>query len=65
MVTRAIHLELVQDGSAESFMHAFRRFVARRWCPRLVISANAAIFTASIKLNVICKKEAILNFFPI
>jgi hypothetical protein len=62
MVTRAIHLELVQDGSAESFMHAFRRFVARRSCPRLVISDNAAIFTASaIKLNVICKKEAVLN----
>lgn len=38
--TRAVHLEVVNDLSAESCMHIFRRFVARRGYPKLIYSDN-------------------------
>uniref|UniRef100_A0A0N4US11 Integrase catalytic domain-containing protein n=1 Tax=Dracunculus medinensis TaxID=318479 RepID=A0A0N4US11_DRAME len=42
--TRAVHLELADDLSAESFLTALRRFVARRGCPKLILSDNASQF---------------------
>ena len=45
--SRAVHLELVPDLSVESFIRAFRRFVARRGTPTLVISDNAKTFRAT------------------
>lgn len=49
-MSRAVHLELVTNLSAESFINAFRRFIARRGCPKLMISDNATNFTSSSKL---------------
>ena len=46
-VTRAVHLELVEDCTATSFIRAFRRFVGRRSCPKLIISDNASTFKCS------------------
>ncbi|ETN71462.1 hypothetical protein NECAME_19326 [Necator americanus] len=43
-VTRLIHLELVPDGTAEKFINAFRRFVARRGKPDTVTCDNAPTF---------------------
>ena len=48
-VTRAIHLELVEDLSAEAFRRALRRFVARRGTPTLIVSDNAKTFQATEK----------------
>ena len=48
-VTRAIHLELVRDLSAKTFLCCFRRFVARRGVPRLIVPDNAKTFKASEK----------------
>ena len=48
-VTRAIHLELVRDLTAETFLCSFRRFVARRGAPSLIVSDNAKTFKASEK----------------
>ncbi|MBP1527409.1 MAG: DDE-type integrase/transposase/recombinase, partial [Spiroplasma ixodetis] len=45
LVSRAIHLELVNDLSADEFLLAFQRFVSRRVVPKLVISDNATNFT--------------------
>lgn len=42
--TRAIHLELARDLSAQTFLNILRRFVARRSSPRLIISDNATNF---------------------
>jgi hypothetical protein len=42
--TRAIHLELVEDLSAQSFLLAFRRFVSHHSLPSMVISDNATNF---------------------
>ena len=43
-VTRAIHLELVPDLSARSFLLAFRRFAARRGPVSVMYSDNAQTF---------------------
>ncbi|XP_077491913.1 uncharacterized protein LOC144102539 [Amblyomma americanum] len=43
-VTRAIHLELVSDMSASSFLLAFQRFTARRGLPSTIYSDNALTF---------------------
>lgn len=39
-VTRAIHLELANDLTANEFLLAFIRFSSRRGCPKLVYSDN-------------------------
>ncbi|VDM94806.1 unnamed protein product, partial [Onchocerca ochengi] len=39
--TRAVHLELVNDLTAESFMHVLRRFRARQGYLKLILSDNA------------------------
>lgn len=42
--TRAIHLELFEDGTNSTFLGALRRFVARRGVQRSILSDNAKIF---------------------
>lgn len=52
MVTKAIHLELVSDLSASSFLAALRRFAARRGTPKRIWSDNGTNFVgASRKLK--------------
>lgn len=41
---RAVHLEVVQDCSAEAFANCFLRFVARRGTPKIMISDNGSNF---------------------
>lgn len=48
-VTRALHLELVKDLSAEAFTRALRRFASRRGTPVLIVSDNAKTFKATSK----------------
>ncbi|KAJ8929080.1 hypothetical protein NQ314_018279 [Rhamnusium bicolor] len=43
-VTRAIHLELVPDISAESCLRGLRRFMSRRGVPSMIYSDNAKTF---------------------
>ena len=49
MSTRAIHLELVDSLNVESFLLAFRRFIARRGLPSVIISDNATNFKSASK----------------
>ncbi|XP_066926074.1 uncharacterized protein [Clytia hemisphaerica] len=44
VVVRASHLEIVNDMTAEEFIMALRRFIARRGKPSHIISDNAAQF---------------------
>ena len=46
-VTRAIHLELVEDLSTSTFIRSFRRFTARRGTLSLVNGDNAKTFKAA------------------
>ena len=48
-VTRAMHLELVSNLSAETFLGCLRRFAARRGVPNLIVSDNAKTFKAAEK----------------
>ena len=48
--TRAVHLELAVDLTAETFMNVFRRFVARRSCPKTMISDNGRQFKMSANI---------------
>ncbi|KAK6114329.1 Integrase core domain family protein [Brugia pahangi] len=50
--TRAVHLEVVETLSAESFLHVFRRFTARRGFPELILSDNAGQFQLIFKIIV-------------
>ena len=43
-VTRAVHLELVTDLSADAFLLAFRRFISRRGICNVIYSENARTF---------------------
>jgi hypothetical protein len=53
-VTRAVHLELVQDLSARSFLLAFRRFAARRGPISVMYSDSAQTFhCVSRHLNIL------------
>ena len=56
----AIHLELAEDCTAEAFVRTFRRFVARRSCPKLVISDNATTFkSAAVSLYELRKSVSV------
>ena len=48
--TRAVHLEVAQDCSAEEFLNCFRIFVATRGAPKQMISDNARNFEVTSKL---------------
>ncbi len=62
--TRAVHLDLVQDMTAETFMRSFRRFTARRGTPARMISDNAKTFkTASVSISSICERPEVKKFF--
>ncbi len=62
--TRAIHLEVVEDLSEETFLKAFRRFVSRRSLPRKMVSDNATTYLSSAEelkrlLNSVNLKETL------
>ena len=46
---RAIHLEIVEDLSTQSFMHALRRFAAHHGWPHTMISDNGKSFVGTEK----------------
>ena len=48
-ITRAVHLELVEDLNVLTFLMAFRRFCAKKGTPKLVIIDNAKTFKAATK----------------
>ena len=49
-VTRAIHLELVSDMSAHTFIHSFKQFSSRSGLPALMILDNGKTFEAAVRI---------------
>ena len=47
LTTRAVHIEVAEDLSADSFMNSFHRFTARRGEPALVRSDNGTNFVGA------------------
>ena len=62
--TRAIHLELVEDLSAEAFLRALRRFSGRRSYPKVIISDNATNFNKGKEMisEILSSKVAVNDF---
>ena len=62
--TRALHLDLVVDMTTEAFIRCFKRFVARRGIPRVIISDNSKTFKAADKVIAeILNRPEIKEFF--
>ncbi|CAI4220528.1 unnamed protein product, partial [Auanema sp. JU1783] len=59
MATRAIHLEVVSNTSAEAFLNAFQRFVSRRGTPKMIRSDNGSNFVLGNKIlkNIVSHNE--------
>ena len=49
-MVRAVHLEVVEDMSADQFPLGLHRFMARRGAPRQIISDNAKQFKLARKV---------------
>ena len=49
-VTRAVHLDLVQDLSTSSFIRCLKKFVARRGLPTRIVSDNGKTFKSAAKV---------------
>ena len=61
---RAIHLDLVPDMTAESFIHSFKRFTARRGFPHKIISDNGKTFKAAAKtIASVLNHPEVLHYF--
>ena len=45
--TTAVHLEVVSDLSVQTFLHAYRRFAARKSTPQQMISDNASTYLSA------------------
>ncbi|VBB34364.1 unnamed protein product [Acanthocheilonema viteae] len=64
--TRAVHLEIVDDLSTESFLTALKRFVARRGYPELILSDNSSQFqTVFQTIKTSSTQEALKTFWEI
>ena len=61
--TRAVHLDIVQDMSTESFIRCLKRFAARRGLPRKFISDNGKTFKAASRfLKSVFKDDTVRDF---
>ena len=55
--SRSIHLELVPDLEAESFIRSFKRFSSRRGLPSRLISDNGRTFTSLLVKSYLLRME--------
>lgn len=62
MSTRAIHIEIVSDLSAEAFIAAFKRFVGRRGNVEILYSDNGLNFVAANKILQLESEQAIKDY---
>lgn len=62
MSTRAVHIEAVSDQSAEAFIAAFNRFVARRGNVQVVYSDNGTNFVAANKILQLENEQAMVDY---
>ena len=63
-VARAVHLELVENLTAPTFVNFLRRFCARRGTPSLIVSDNAKTFKSTAKFlkKIVCTRRGARGF---
>ena len=62
-LTRAVHMELLPNQTAEQFIKHLKRFIARRGRPKKIYSDNGRTFVAAAKwLNGVVKHEQLQNY---
>ena len=62
--TRAVHLELVPNLTADAFVRSFGRFTSRRGVPKLMASDNAKTFnSAENKLTAFLDFKEVQDYF--
>ena len=62
-VTRAVHLELVENLLTSTFVNCLRRVCSRRGTPSVMVSDNAKTFKATLKLlNKFYNDNDVVNF---
>ena len=62
--TRAVHLELVPNLTADAFIRSFRRFTSRRGVPKLMVSDNVKTFkSAENKLSALFDFKEVQDYF--
>ena len=59
VVLRAMHLEIVEDLSAEEFLQALRRFIVRRGTPKEITLDNVSQFKLAKSVAVLHAKRSI------
>ena len=65
-VSRDVHLEIVENCSEKEFLNAFRRFVAQRSLPSMIISDNATTFEAANRtLKSLFNDEGVKKYFDL
>ena len=61
--TRAVHLKLCPDLSANEFKRALKEFIARQGCPQVMVSDNGKTFVATNKwLSTLKKNNDLASF---
>ena len=60
-LTRAIHLELLPDQTADEFIKALKRLMARSGCPETIYSDNAKVYLVASKWIKKINKSKILH----
>ena len=46
--TRGVILDVVTDGSSETFINTLKKFISTRGCPPKILSDNGSVFVADI-----------------
>ena len=44
--SRAVILDLVEDNTSKNFINSIKKFIARRGCPKNIVSDNENLFTS-------------------
>ena len=61
MVTRAVHLEMIDDMSSNQFLLYLHQFVAQRGIPRQILSDNAKQFKLAKRVLTKAQQEMTIN----
>ena len=60
--TRGVILNVVLDGSAETFINSLKKFISRRCCPAKISSDNGGLFVADITQKLVCFRNVKWDF---